>query len=166
MIDFVERLVRALLRVPAESWIALSFIPLAALFVCALWRADRGEASTFKLVHFVTSETGRGSAYALGYTTLVVVCSWGVWALIVLGKLTEWYITVVCSVFVLGALGGTAARVTSKIKGVPDPNPAAGDIPDEPQPALERKTTVHEETTERTPAAPVNPLAKKKGGMG
>lgn len=165
MIEFVERLIRALLRVPAESWVALSFIPLAAIFVAALWRADRGNASTFKLVHFVTNDVGRGSAYALGYTTLVVVCSWGVWALIVLGKLTEWYITVVCSVFVLGALGGTAARVTSKIKGVPDPSPAAGDIPDEPAPALERKTTVHEETTERS-AAPASPLAKKPKGMG
>lgn len=149
----LERFVDAVLDVESTTWVALSFLPIAALFVWALWKADRGEASTFKFVHFVTNDVGRGSSYALGYTTLVVTCAWGVWALIVLDRLTEWYMTIVCSVFVLGYAAGTGARLIAKLKGAPDPKPDAGDTDAEPAPAIERTTRTEETVRVPQPAA-------------
>lgn len=154
------RLYEAILEWDRDTWIALSFVPIALLFVLALWRADRGSESTFKFIHFVTNELGRGSYYALGYTMLVVVSSWGLWVLIVTDRLTEYYLTVVCSVFVLGALGGTVARVIGKVKGASDPAPDAGDLPEATPPALERETVTREKVS--VPAAP--PAVKPKGG--
>ncbi len=122
-----------------KTWIALSFIPIPVLFIWALWQADKGNQSLFKFIHFVTADTGRGSPFALGYTTLVMVCSWGVWALIVLDKLTEWYMTLIIGGFVLGALGGRATQLMARVKGVNEPSPAAGDT-DTPEPLMKQET--------------------------
>lgn len=135
--------------------IGLSFWPIVGMVWYSLWRADRGATSTFKFVHFVTSDTGRGSPYALGYTVLVIVCAWGIWALIVLNMLREWYLSVVVGGFVLGTVSSTAARVMQRIKGTADPDPAAGDLEEgdtPPQkPSLIRTTSVTE--TVRVPSA-------------
>lgn len=131
-----EAILRAVLRQPAETWVALSYFPIAFMFAWALWKADRGDASTFKLIHFVTNDAGRGSQYALGYTVLVVTSAWSWWALVVLNRLTEWYVTLIIGGFVLGALGGTAAKVVSRIKGVTGAEPPAdaGDADSPPKP--------------------------------
>lgn len=152
MIDLIERLIRALLKIPAESWVALSFVPIAFLFVLALWRADRSERSTFKLIHFVTNDVGRGSFYALGYVMLLTVCAWGVWALVVLNRLTEWYLTLVIGAFVFGAVAGTVSRLMARMKGAAELNPAAGDA-DSPAPAALERTTQTTETV-RVPGRP------------
>jgi hypothetical protein len=111
-----------------KTWIALSFVPIALLMSYALWAANKDPNSAFKLVHFVTSDTGRGSAFALGYTMLVIVAAWGVWALIVLDKLTEWYMTLVLGAFVIGALGARGTSVFARVKqGVVEPAADAGD---------------------------------------
>lgn len=145
-----------------QGLVAISFVPLAAMVVWSLWRADRGADSSFKFIHFVTNDIGRGSHYALGYTVLVIVCSWGVWALIVMNRLTEWFLTIVIGGFVIGALGGTASRTIAKIKGATDPDPAAGDAPDEPPPALERTTTTQMKETVSLPQ-PEAKAATSKG---
>ena len=117
-----------------DGWVAFSFIPLVVVFGISLWRADNSSDSAFKFVHFVTSDTGRGSVYALGYTMVVAVSAWGVWALIVMNRLTEWYMTLIIGGFVVGALGSTASRVIGRIRGAADPEPTAGDAPDGPAP--------------------------------
>jgi hypothetical protein len=117
-----------------ETWVALSFLPIPLFMVWALWRADKADGSIFKLVHFVTGDTGRGSAFALGYTVLVVVCAWGVWALIVLDRLTEWYMTLIIGGFVLGTLGARGAQLMARTKGAPEPPAGAGDDPVDPLP--------------------------------
>jgi hypothetical protein len=130
-----------------KTWVVFSFMPIAAMFAVALWKANKDPTSAFKLVHFVTTDTGRGSPFALGYTMLVVVFSWGVWALIALDKLTEAYVTLVLGAFVIGALGARGTSVLARIKGVREPSATAGDSdapPDNPAPALERTTTVQE----------------------
>lgn len=160
--EFVTHLALDLLRVKPSTWVALSFLPIAVLFVAALWKADRGDASTFKFVHFVTNDVGRGSSYALGYTTLVVTCAWGIWALIVLDRLTEWYLTVVCTVFVLGYATGTGARLIAKLKGASDPKPDAGDVDAAPPPAIERTTRTDETVRIPQPEAPPKPIPKRK----
>ena len=136
---------------PKVLWVALSYQPIVVLFVWALWKADSGNSSTFKFVHFVTNDTGRGSYYALGYTSLVVTCDWGVFALIVMDKLTEWYMTLIIGGFVIGALGGTAARVVAKVKGTVDLPPDAGDDPGKEQPAMDRTTTTTVQQREVVP---------------
>lgn len=147
-----------------QGIVAASFVPIAWTLVYSLWRADRGADSSFKFVHFVTNDVGRGSYYALGYTVLVIVCAWGLWALIVMDKLTEWYLTITIGGFVIGALGATASRTISKIKGAADPDPAAGDAPDDqpPAPALERKTRTEETLTIPQPGAKLATTAKGK----
>ena len=141
-----------------KTWVALSFIPIPILFIWALWRADQGNQSTFKFVHFVTADTGRGSPFALGYTTLVMVCAWGVWALIVLEKLSEWYMTLVIGGFVIGALGSRATQVVARVKGAAEPPPTAGDAdePEIPMMKQETKTT----TTVVVPAVTEKPTGK------
>lgn len=129
-------MIEYLMSLPRDAWVAISFIPIPMAVALALWRADRGSLSTFKLVHFVTSDTGRGSVYALGYTVLVLVCAWGIWALIVLDRLTEWYLTAVIFAFVLGTLGSTGMRMVQRLRGAPDPDPAAGDLDDPPIPFI------------------------------
>jgi hypothetical protein len=124
----IKEALDTLRSVQTLTWVALSFLPVALLFVIALWRADRGALSTFKFIHFVTNDAGRGSYYALGYTMLVIVCAWGVWALIALDKLTEWYMTIIIGGFIIGALGATTARAIARVKGAVDTNPAAGDM--------------------------------------
>jgi hypothetical protein len=141
--------------------VAASFIPIVSIVILALIRADRGADSSFKLVHFFTNDVGRGSYYALGYTVLVIVCAWGLWALIVMDKLTEWYLTIVIGGFVIGALGGTASRTIAKIKGAADPDPAAGDVPDEPAPPAPAYTATKTETV--TVPQPDPPTSKPKG---
>ncbi len=142
--------------VTLQGLVAVSFLPIMAIVICALIRADRGADSSFKLIHFFTNDVGRGSYYALGYTVLVIVCAWGLWALIVMDKLTEYYLTIVIGGFVIGALGSTASRTIAKIKGAADPDPQAGDSPDDPTPApaLERTTTTQEKVTIAQPDVP------------
>lgn len=134
-----------------QGLVVCSFVPVAVLVIWSLYRADRGTDSTFKFVHFVTNDVGRGSHYALGYTVLVIVCSWGLFALIAMDKLTEWYLTIVIGGFVIGALGGTASRTIARIKGTADPDPAAGDVSEEPVPVLEQPTTTNTKQTISVP---------------
>lgn len=121
-----------------RSFVVTSFLPIPIVLVISLLRADRANDTIFHLVHFVTSDTGRGSPFALGYTTMVIVCGWGVWALVALDKLTEWYMTLVIGGFVVGALGGRAAQVMSRMKGANEPEANAGDAafapPESPDP--------------------------------
>ncbi len=84
--------------------------------------------------------------------------------MIVMDKLTEWYLTITIGGFVIGALGQTTARTIAKIRGAPDPDPAAGDAPDDqPPPALVRKTHTEETLNipQPTPKPPVKPTGKK-----
>ncbi len=143
-----------------KTWIALSFIPIPLLFIWALWQADRGNQSTFKFVHFVTADTGRGSPFALGYTTLVMVCSWGVWALIVLDKLTEWYMTLIIGGFVIGALGSRATQLMARSRGVIEPPATAGDA-DGPEPPMIQQET--KTTTTVVVPQDAKPAVKPKG---
>ena len=141
-----------------KTWVALSFIPIPMLFIWALHKADRGNESTFKFIHFVTSDTGRGSPFALGYTVLVMVCAWGVWALIVLDKLTEWYMTLIIGGFVLGVLGARAATVTARIRGAVEPPATAGDAGAADAPLIQQETK-----TTTTVTVPQEEAAQPKG---
>ncbi len=150
MSDFLVYWSTRVALIDYKTWVVFSFIPIGAFFVAALWQADRTNGSVFKLVHFVTSDTGRGSPFALGYTALVVVCAWGVWALIALDKLSEWYMTIVVGGFILGTLGGRGAQLFARAKGAVEPDATAGDLDmpaPEPAPALARTTTVQETVT-------------------
>lgn len=132
--EFAESIIRLLKLLPLRVYVGLSFIPIALFVMLALWRADQGDRSTFKLIHFVTSDSGRGSYYALGYTGIVIAYIWGFPALILLDKFTVDYLAVGAGIFVIGVLGGTAARVVAKIKGA-ETDATAGDIEPEPPPA-------------------------------
>lgn len=162
MIDWawIERLARLLLSFPLRAYVGATLVPLVWLFVWALMKADRGETSTFKFIHLVTTDTGRGSNKELLFTAAGLVSIWGLWALIVLDKMSEWYLQGVLITFAGSALIAKYTTMKARQSNVTEPPPDAGDDPNsnKPPPALERKVTVHEETTERT-AAPVNPLA-------
>lgn len=146
MIEWLGQFVGVLKLLPLRVWVGLSGIPLAGLFLYALIRADLSERSTFKLVHFVTNDAGRGSYYALGYTAIVVAYCWGFFALIMLDKWQVEYLAIGAGIFVLGTLGGTAARVIASVKNATT-DPAAGDaaVPEQ-----------------EPPMPPRNPLAAKR----
>jgi hypothetical protein len=75
-----------------------------------------------------------------------------------LDKWSTEYLAVGGGLFIIGALGGTGARLVAKVKGATT-EPDAGDNPEASPPVLERETTVRQ--TERVPA---NPLVTKRAG--
>lgn len=146
MIDFIKAFAASL-----KAFFDVTSLPLIVGYLCwILWKADRGH-STFRLVHFVTDGYGRGDKYSLGYVLIMVVGTWGLWRLIETNNLTEWYWTALLGAFVLGAIAGTAARLTALVQGKVPPPPTSGDESGAAPPALERTTEVKE--TVRVPQA-------------
>jgi hypothetical protein len=113
------------------GWLLAYSLPaIMLLLILALTIESFRGKSTFKLVHFFTDSQGRGSKYAFAYMIILIVGAWGLWVMILMNVLQEWYWTTFLGVFLLGALAGTAAAVKQAISAPDQVPPAdAGDKP-------------------------------------
>lgn len=151
---FLREVWSALASIPSGAWIAISFLPIPLAFAWAMWRADGGDASTFKFIHLITNDQGRGSNKELAYTMLAVVCVWAIPVQIILDRLTEWFLTGILGVFIAGALGTRWTQYKARAAAVPDAPATAGDLDAEPPAAYERHVR-----TDEMQRVPANPLA-------
>lgn len=146
------------------DWMIVAFYLLGIAIVWSLWTADRGNRSAFKLIHFVTDGYGRGDKYSLAYVVIMLFSVWGLGYLIAHDKLTEWFFTVLVGAFILGALGGSAARLTALLKDKKPPAADSGDDPaDHGEPLMQRETRVTETVHVPQPDATPKAAAKSKG---
>lgn len=66
-------------------------------------RFEKQPGSTFRMWGFLVDKNGFADKYAFGYFAVLGVSLWAMWYLTINDNLTEWFMTIIVSAFVLGA---------------------------------------------------------------
>ena len=129
-----------------EQLVTWSFPILMSLCCLYLWWLERKPISDNKLnmVDFITGPQGHGDKYSLAFIAALIVSTWGMWVLVLLDKLSEWYFSAYIGGFVLGSAFKTGAQVYAAGKQVD----AAAQVPG----TVVASNTSDTQTTSITPA--------------
>ena len=141
-----------------EHLVTWSFPALMVLCCIYLWRLERKKDNQLQMVDFLTGPQGHGDKYSLAFIAALIVSTWGVWVLVLIDKLSEWYFTAYIGGFVLGSAFKTGAQVYAAGKQVD----AAAQVPG----TVTATQTSDTQTTSITPAAepddlPAHPKPRK-----